>query len=281
MSPPSIAVTGATGAVGSRVASMLTAAGAHPCLVVRDPSRVPANQNAEVRSIAGYGDAEGACEALRGTHTLFFVPATEAADRVEQHTTLVDAAVAAGVERIVYLSFVGAAPDATFTFARDHWATEEHIRGTDLDFSFLRMNLYADVLPLMGRDGAIVGPAGTGEVAAVSRDDVAAAATAVLSTGGHDGKTYDLTGPESFTLAEAAQHLSAASGKPVRFVDETDEEAYASRAVYRAADWEVAGWVTSYQAIRDGSLAGVSSSVRDLTGHEPRSLRDHLMEASR
>lgn len=76
------------------------------------------------------------------------VSASEAHDRVRQHTAAMDAAaVASGVERIVYLSFLGAAPEATFTFARDHWHTEEHVRTTSLRHTFLRDSLYLDVLP--------------------------------------------------------------------------------------------------------------------------------------
>ena len=131
--------------------------------------------------------------------------------------------------RLVYLSFLGAAPDATFTLARDHWATEEHIRATGLRWTFLRMNLYMDFIPnMVGADGVIRGPAGDGRVSAILRDDVAAAAAAVLRSDGHDGVTYDLTGPSSFSLAEAAALMGA------RFEDETDEQAYASRAGYGA-----------------------------------------------
>ncbi|MYV99928.1 NAD(P)H-binding protein, partial [Streptomyces sp. SID3343] len=108
--------------------------------------------------------------------------AHESPDRVHEHTTAVDAAVAAGVERIVYVSFVGAAPDATFTFARDHWFTEQHIRASGLRFTFLRDNFYLAALPAMtGTDGAIRGPAGGGRVGAVAHDDIADAAAAVLS----------------------------------------------------------------------------------------------------
>ena len=87
---------------------------------------------------------------------------------------------------------------------------------------------------------------------------------------GHDEQTYDLTGPASFSLAEAAALLG------VRFEDETDEQAYASRAGYGAPDWEVRGWVTSYQAIRDGSFDVVSPAVRELTGREPTALAAYL-----
>ena len=126
--------------------------------------------------------------AFEGVETVFLIPAGESADRVEQHKTAVDAAVAAGVARIVYLSFFNAAPDATFTLARDHWATEEHIRASGVAWTFLRMNLYMDFIPGMAVDGVIRGPAGDGRVSAILRDDVAAAAVAVLRAP-RDGET--------------------------------------------------------------------------------------------
>ena len=181
------------------------------------------------------------------------------------------------MRRIVYLSFVGAAPDATFTLVRDHWATEEIVRATGLAHTFPRMNLYMDFLPAMvAPDGALRGPAGDGRVAAILRKDVAAGVAAVLATEGHDGRTYDLTGPSAFSLAEAAALMTRASGRPVRYEDETDEEAYASRAGYGAPDWQVEAWVTTYHAIRDGSLASVSPDMRRLTGRNATSLEEHL-----
>ena len=137
---------------------------------------------------SGYGAGEEMRAALQGAHTLFLVPAAEAPDRVDQHRAAVDAAAAAGVQRIVYLSFLRAAPDATFTLARDHWHTEQHVRAAGPAWTFLRMSLYLDFIPSMaGPDGVIRGPAGDGRVAAVLRDDVAAAAAPVLTSEGHDG----------------------------------------------------------------------------------------------
>ena len=60
--------------------------------------------------------------------------------------------------------------------------------------------------------------------------------------------------------------MTRASGKTIRFHDETDEEAFASRAGFGAPEYEVRGWVSSYWAIRDGSLSRVSTDVRTLTG---------------
>jgi NAD(P)H dehydrogenase (quinone) len=274
-----IAVTGATGVVGGRVAARLAAAGVPMRLLVRDPSRAPRHPGAEVRRIGGYGAAGDVRAALEGAATLFLLPAEESADRVEQHRTAIEAAAAAGVRRIVYLSFVGAAPDATFTLVRDHWATEEIVRATGLAHTFLR--IYMDFLPAMvAPDGALRGPAGDGRVAAILREDVAAGVAAVLGTEGHDGRTYDLTGPSAFSLAEAAAAMTRVTGRPVRYEDETDEEAYASRAGYGAPDWQVEAWVTTYHAIRDGSLAAVSPDLRMLTGRSATSLEAHLRSAA-
>src|SRR2546429_7052933 len=143
-----LAVTGATGNSGGRVARLLPAAGMPQRLVVRDPSRAPALDGATVAQ-AAYHDGEAARRALDGADTLFMVSGSEAADRLDQHRAFVDAAAAAGVGRIVYLSFYGAAPDATFTLVRDHWATEEHIRASGLTYTFLRDNMYADFMPYL------------------------------------------------------------------------------------------------------------------------------------
>jgi NAD(P)H dehydrogenase (quinone) len=272
-----IALTGATGAVGTRLAARLAEGGARQRLVVRNPARAPQLAEAEVRQASDYGAGEEMRAALDGADTLFLMPAAEAPNRVEQHKTAVDAAAAAGVRRIVYLSFFGASPDTTFTLGRDHWQTEERIRATGLAWTFLRMNLYMDFIPTMVLpDGVIKGPAGDGQVAAILRDDVAAAAAAALTSDGHDGHTYDLTGPEAFSLAEAAELMSRATGKAIRFEDETDDEAFASRAVFGAPDWEVRGWVSSYWAIRDGSLEPVSTDVRRLIGRGPISLAEYV-----
>lgn len=177
---------------------------------------------------------------------MFLVSAGESADRVRQHLTAVDAAAAAGVERLVYLSFLGASPTATFTLARHHWLTEQRVRESGLAFTFLRDSLYADFVPLMVSpdDLALRGPAGDGRASLVARDDIGEVAAAVLLGAGHDNRTYDLTGPEALTLHEAAATVSEAVGREVTYVPETVDEAYASRQVYGAPDWEVEGWVT-------------------------------------
>ena len=275
-----IAVTGVTGGLGGRVARRLADRGVGQRLVVRDPGRAPRLAGAEVAA-ASYDDPERLRRAFQGARTLVMVSASEDPDRLRLHANVVDAAGDAGVERIVYTSFFGAAPDCTFTFGRDHWHTEERIKASGLAWTMLRDSLYLDFLPLMvGPDGVIRGPAGDGRVAAVTRDDIADVAVAVLLEGGdgHAGRTYDLTGPEALTMAEVAEQLTAFAGRPVTYHAETLEEAYASRAHYGAPDWEVAGWVTTYAAIANGDLEAVSGDVAAVAGHPPTSLAEFLRD---
>jgi uncharacterized protein YbjT (DUF2867 family) len=271
-----IAVTGATGQIGGRVADLV--ADLRPRLVVRDASRAPRIDGATVAT-ASYADPDASVTALRGVDVLLMVSAAESRTRREEHRTFIRAAAEAGVGHVVYTSFAGAAPDATFTLGRDHFDAEQAILETGLAHTFLRDNFYLDVLPFFADSaGVIRGPAGSGRVAAVARADVAdVAATVLHSPEDHAGATYELTGPEALTLAEIATRAAAVLGRPLRFEDETEDEAYASRrAAYDAEDWELDAWVSTYTAIRDGQVATVTDDVRRITGHDPRSLEDVL-----
>ncbi|MDD7937726.1 SDR family oxidoreductase [Actinomycetospora lutea] len=279
MMPPSIAVTGATGRLGGRVARLLAERGIAQRLAVRSPERAPTLPGA-VAVRCAYDRPDEVTTALEGADTVLMVSGSETPDRVEQHRTFIDAAAAAGVHRLVYVSFVGASPDATFTLARDHFATEEHLRASGLAAVVLRDNFYLDFLPeLVEADGVIRGPAGTGRVAAVAQDDIAEAAVAILAAPeDHDGATYSLTGPEALTLSEAAGVIARRTGRPVTFHDQTVDEAYASRAG-QAPDWQLDAWVSTYTAIAAGELDGVTDDIPRLTGHRARSL-DDLLAAS-
>ena len=282
--PRVIAVTGATGALGRRVVDRLTDRdGAQLRLVVRDAARTPRVPGAEVTAVpGGYADGPGLTAALAGVHTLYLVSAAEAEDRLQQHLTAVAAAADAGVQRVVYTSFLGAAPDAVFTLARQHAATEEALAATGLRTTVLRHAMYADFVPFFAvpEDGAavIAAPADDGRASFVSRDDLADVAAAVLldDSPALDGAVLEVTGPEALSLDDAAAVLAEVTGRPASYRRQTVEEAWATRRPSGHPDWEVEGWVSSYRAIAAGELARVTDVVPTLTGHPARTVAEHL-----
>jgi uncharacterized protein YbjT (DUF2867 family) len=226
----------------------------------------------------GYADRASAVQALTGVRTLLMVSGAEAEDRLDQHRTFVAAAQEAGVQHVVYTSFVAASPTCTFTLGRDHFATEEAIRESGMAWTFLRDNFYLDFFALLpGEDDVIRGPAGEGRCSAVAREDVAAVAATVLrDPETHRGATYDLTGPEALGLGDVARILSTHLGRPVSYHDETVEEAYESRLRWPAPQWQYDAWVSTYTAIANGEQDGVSDDVPRLTGRPATSLADLL-----
>ena len=252
MSGRPIGVTGATGGLGGRVAA-----------APRRPRRAAAPARARRRPRAGPGARRG--RDVRRLRRRRGRP-PRAGGRRDPVPRLgrrgprprraappaVDAAVAAGVGRIVYTSFVGAAPDCTFTFGRDHFHTEEHIRASGVGHTFLRDNLYLDFIPgLSPPDGVIRGPAGDGRVAAVARDDIAD--VAVRSSWARATTGRRTTSPARRRSPSPRRRRAVARvGPAITFEDETLEEARESRRPSGAADFEIEGWVTSYAAIARG-----------------------------
>jgi NAD(P)H dehydrogenase (quinone) len=272
-----IGVTGATGGIGGRVARRLAELGVEQRLIVRDASRAPQLDGAEVVEVEGYADGESMRRGFDGVDRLLLVSAAESARRQAEHASAIDAAADAGVEQVVYTSFLSAAPDCEFTFGRDHWHAEERIKARGLGYTFLRDSIYLDFIPLFaGEDRVIRGPAGDGRLAPVARDDVADVAAIALTEDGHVGQSYPMTGDESMTLAEAAATLSRVAGVEVRFVDETKEEARESRKPSGAPDWMIEGWITTYSQIATGEMDIVADTVKRVTGHAPVRLEEFL-----
>ncbi len=273
-----LAVTGATGVLGGLVARDLADRGIPHRLLVRTPSKAPEIPGTSVHPFT-YSDQSAAREALDGVQTLFMVSAAESADRLDQHRAFIDAAAAAGVRHVVYTSFIAAAPDATFTLARDHYVTEEYIKSSGMSWTFLRDSFYIDFMEaLVGEDGVIRGPAGDGRCAIVTREDVARAAAVILvDPASHAGRTYDITGPAALSLAEVAAIIARVRDSAVVFHDESIDEAYASRSGYGAPQWQLDAWVSTYTAIRSNVMAPVSDDVATLTGRIPLALEAFLL----
>ena len=267
---PPLGITGASGNVGGTVARVLAEAGIPMRLLANTPSRAPQLPGAAAVQCS-YENTGASRAALAGVTTLFMVSAPESADRLARHKDFIDAAAEAGGRHIVYLSFMNAAPDATFTLARTHFHTEEHIKASGMTYTFLRDNFYADFfVALPDEEGRILGPAGDGRVGVVAREDAGRVAAGVLADPGpYENQTLDVTGPEALTLDEIATILTRVQGRPITYVRETVEEAYESRKKWPAAQWEYDSWVSTYTSIARGEMDVVSTTVRDVTGRDP------------
>ena len=198
---PPLAITGASGNVGGVVARLLSERGLPLRLLANTPSRAPKLPGTYTVQCS-YEDTPASREALTGVDVLFMVSAPESEDRLDKHIAFVDAAAASGVRHIVYLSFMNAAPDATFTLARTHFHTEERIKASGMTYTFVRDNFYADFfVALPDEEGRILGPAGDGRVGVVAREDAGRVAAEVLADpGSFENQTLDVTGPEALTL---------------------------------------------------------------------------------
>jgi uncharacterized protein YbjT (DUF2867 family) len=150
-------------------------------------------------------------------------------------------------------------------------------------YTFLRPNLYMQGLlgfrALIAGEGRFYAPIGDAKVSVVDVRDIAAVAAAALTRPGHEGKTYDITGPEALTHGEMAARLSEALGKTIAFVDVPEGVMRDALLKFGFPDWQADGLIEDYAHYRRGEASTLSSAVRDVTGRDPRSFgafaRDH------
>ncbi len=226
----SIVVTGATGHLGRLVVEgLLTKIPAGQIAgVVRDQAKAAplAAQGVEIR-VADYDQPDSLATAFRAGDKVLLISGSELGKRVAQHQAVVDAARTAGVAQLVYTSILGG-PKADFVLGRDHQVTETIIKDSGLPHVLLRNGFYSDnyfdgLADTLQR-GQIDGNAADGRVASAARADFAAAAVAVLTEDGHEGRTYELSGDTAWTFAELAAEVSRQSGTEVAYRDVASSE---------------------------------------------------------
>lgn len=217
-----IAITGATGNLGRIIVEKLKQKVPADTLValVRSPEKA-ADLGVETRAF-DYGKPEGQAEALSGVDTLMLVSSSEVGQRAVQHDNVIAAAKAAGVKRIVYTSLLHA-DTSPLSLADEHRHTEAALKASGITHTLLRNGWYAENHTgsiggaLAG--GAFIGSAGEGRISAAPRVDFAEAAAVVLTTEGHDGKTYELAGDTAFTLGDLAAEISRQTGRTIPYKD--------------------------------------------------------------
>lgn len=280
-----ITVTGASGHLGRLAIEALLDRGvaAGDVTAVARTAAKAASLGARVRVRHGdYSKPETLADALAGTTTLVLVSSSEVGQRAAQHANVINAAVAAGVSRILYTSFLNA--DTTgAALADEHKATEAAIRASGLAYTLLRNGWYTEnytenLAPAF-QSGTLYGAAGEGRVAAATRADYAAA-IAVAATGpGHDGKAYELAGDKPFTMTELAAEVSAQSGRQITYTSLPAEE-YAKALIQAGLPEPYAAILAdSDLAVERGDLTTTSTDLRELIGRPTTSLADAVAQA--
>lgn len=217
-----IAVTGATGQLGRLVIEDLKARVPATDIIAlaRNPAKA-AGLGVTARA-ADYADPATLAVALKGVDTLLLISSSEVGQRAVQHQNVIDAAKAAGVGRIVYTSLLHA-DTSPLSLADEHRQTEAALKASGLPYTILRNGWYTEnytgSVPAGVSHGALVGSAGAGRISAATRADFAAAAAAVVTSDGHDGRTYELAGDSAFTLADLAAEVSAQTGRDIPYND--------------------------------------------------------------
>jgi len=270
-----LVVTGSTGHVGRLEAGELSTRGVRQRLLVRDPVRAPDIAGAEI-AMADYGDPRSIADALEPDDRVFMVSLHEGPDqRVPHHRAFIEAAAAAGVAHIVYLSFIAAGPDAIFLHARSHGETERMLAESGVPWTAIRNSMYADDIPgWFDSDGLNTVPAGEGRMSFSYRPELARAIAVALTEPGHEGKTYDIVTPQSVSMRELAEIAWAVTGQNYRYAPTSDawwEERWRARG---KEPWAIEAGLTSYAALRAGEFDVTSDDYRNLTGEDPLSVSD-------
>lgn len=215
-----IAITGAAGQLGRLVIDGLRTRlpASDIVALARTPSKAT-DLGVEVRE-ADYSRPETLDKALPGIDTLLLISGSEVGQRLVQHRNVIEAAKRAGVRRLVYTSLLHA-ERSTLSLAPEHVQTEALLEASGLRITLLRNGWYtenytASVGPAVA-SGALIGSAGQGKIASAARADFADAAVVVLTTPGHEGKTYELAGDSAYTLAELATEISRQTGKDIPY----------------------------------------------------------------
>ena len=274
-----IAVTGVTGNLGGMVSRLCKENGIKVRNLARNKEKAEKMGFSDVFK-SSYDKSEDTIKSLEGIDVLFMVSGSENPDRVQQHKDFIDSAKTAGVSHIVYLSFYNASKNSIFTLGRDHYATEEYIKENSFKYTFLRDNFYVDFFVDMCREyGEIKGPAGNGKVSAVVRSDVSEVAAKILENPEKwENQTLNMTGPEELTMEEITKLASKYLGKEIKYIPETVDEAYESRKIWKAEQWEYDSWVSTYTAIAEGEQAGISNHIEKVLGRKATSLMEYLKQ---
>ena len=278
-----ILVTGATGRVGYHLLEALADAHADVTAMVRVEASAADLPGTPQHVVATFDDPPPA-EVLRGFDRVFLLsPAIE--EQAELETVFIDALVAAGHgPHVVKIAADGFAdPGCEVRFMLSHRQVAAHLDATGLPATYLAPALYMEDLLAASdtiRESAEVAvPAGHGRVGFVAATDVAAVAARVLTSAGHEGATYVMTGPEALRFKDVAARVSAVFAREVGYTDQPAERARELMLASGVSRWRTDGNLELFDWIRQGGADTVTATVGEVAGADPRPVQDWLEES--
>jgi uncharacterized protein YbjT (DUF2867 family) len=269
----------ATGTIGTQVVAALAAQGASVRAAARGATR--AAHPAHVVDVdLVLGDTPSVDRALAGVSAAFLLTPF-AQDQVALGTHFIDRAKAAGVKRIVKLSAIGSDSEPGIQLGRWHRAIERHLEASGLEFTLLRPNNFMQ--NFVGyyppdKEGTIYLPWGDGAASFIDALDVGRAAAVVLTSSGHAGKAYTLTGPAAFGIAEAAATIGKVTGRPIRYVDVPESAARSAMLGAGTPAWMTDAMMELHAIAKAGYAAVVTDDVANLTGTPARTFAEYAKE---
>lgn len=270
-------ITGATGQLGKLVVEDLKkrTSAKNVVALVRTPEKA-ADLGVEVKT---FDYTRPDVESLKGIDNLLLISGNEIGQRETQHKNVINAAKEAGVKRIIYTSLLRA-DTSTLSLAPEHYATEEALKASGVPFTILRNGWYTEnytgTLAGSVQAGALIGSAGEGKISSAARADYAEAAAVVLTSEGHEGKTYELSGDESYTLTDLAAEVSKQTGKEIPY-NNLPEAEYAGALVSIGLPEGMAQFYAAFDtSAAKNDLFDEGKTLSQLIGHPTTPLADSV-----
>jgi uncharacterized protein YbjT (DUF2867 family) len=276
-----ILVTGGTGSIGSELLRLLSQAGVAARALARNPQK--GQKLPGITWVAGdLAKPETLPAVFEGAQKLFLATSYYE-DMVDLQHNAIAAARAAGVTHVVKVSAFAASGHSRAPIGRWHYQVEKELQESGMGWTILRphhfmQNLLAQA-EYVAKQGVVYSASGDGKIPYLDPRDIATVAFVTLTQPGHLGKKYVLTGGEAISYREAAEIIGATVGKPVRFVDESPEQARERRVRegLPPAVIESALAISAYQRA-GGKTVTITSTIADLTGRPPRTVAAFVRE---
>lgn len=287
-----ILVTGATGKYGMNVIDHLLSKGVDASQIsalVRDAAKGQTlkDRGVELR-LGDYTNYESLVKAFRGVDTLLLVSSSdrEITNRTAQHINAVKAAKEADVKHIVYTSFIrkpGFEHSAIALFEESHLKTEQFIKDSGIDYTILQNGIYLEMIPVFAGEkaaetGVILFPAQEGKASWVLRKELAEAAAHILTTEGHENKTYALTNTESTSFDDIASELSGLLGKAIHYQSPPEDEFQSTLKQVGVPEVYIGMFTTWADALAQGMLDVNDATLASFLGRKPITTKQFITQ---